>query len=298
MDYIYPTMDAKTRTLKVRLKFDNADERMKPNMYAKVSIFGTPLKKILTIPREAVIRSGHGERVVLAMGKGRFKAQKIRTGIESGGRVEILEGLEEGKSVVTSAQFLIDSQASLKGSLERMEEPKEKMAQTDQKDQIKSEEISSTGILRQIIADERKIKLFHAPIPELKWPTMTMDFQLQKGLAVPTWPAGTKVQFKLRKLDEFTFEISRITKREKTTHLFEATGVLRVVMDGENKVKITHDPIPALKWPTMTMDFPLAPGVEVANLVVGGKVRFTLRKSGEFSYQITAIQANAGSMDR
>ncbi|MBF0290370.1 MAG: efflux RND transporter periplasmic adaptor subunit, partial [SAR324 cluster bacterium] len=70
VDFIYPTLDPKTRTLKVRLRFDNPNENMKPNMYAKVSIFGKTNKQVLTIPNEAVIRSGHGERVMLALGKG------------------------------------------------------------------------------------------------------------------------------------------------------------------------------------------------------------------------------------
>lgn len=123
VDFIYPTLDAKTRTLQVRLQFDTPDKRIKPNMYAKVVIFAPPKENILTIPREAVIRSGRGERVVLALGEGRFKSRAIRTGMESEGMLEVLAGLESGEKVVTSAQFLIDSQASLKGSLDRMEGP-------------------------------------------------------------------------------------------------------------------------------------------------------------------------------
>ncbi|MBF0583111.1 MAG: efflux RND transporter periplasmic adaptor subunit [Magnetococcales bacterium] len=121
VDFIYPTLDPKTRTLQVRLQFDTPDKRIKPNMYAKVVIYAPPRKNMLTIPREAVIRSGRGERVVLALGEGRFKSRAVRTGLESGGLLELLGGLDEGDKVVTSAQFLIDSQASLKGSLDRME---------------------------------------------------------------------------------------------------------------------------------------------------------------------------------
>ncbi len=121
VDYIYPSLTPKTRTLKVRLRFENPDERMKPNMYAKVSIFGEPKEGVLAIPREAVIRSGKGERTILALGEGRFKARTIRVGMESDGLVEVLSGLEKGEKVVTSAQFLIDSQASLSGGLHAAE---------------------------------------------------------------------------------------------------------------------------------------------------------------------------------
>ena len=217
VDYIYPILTPKTRTLKVRLRFLNPEERMKPNMYAKVSIFGTPKKMVLAIPREAVIRSGKGERIILALGEGRYKARKIRTGMESDGLVEVLSGLEDGEKVVTSAQFLIDSQASLSGSLDRMEEAetgeqekKQQGLEDISKEKIQTSSIFSTGVLREIIADERKVKLSHEPIPALSWPAMTMDFELAKEVAVPTLSTGTKLQFEMRSVDEYTYEITKI----------------------------------------------------------------------------------------
>ena len=293
VDFIYPTLDPKTRTLKVRLQFDTPNKRMKPNMYAKVSIFAMPRKNILTIPREAVIRSGRGERVVLALGDGRFKARPIRTGLESAGLVEVLSGLKAGEMVVTSAQFLIDSQASLKGSLDRMDafSPVEK-TQKNQKT-TKNNTIKSMGILRHIMADERKIKLTHEPIPALKWPAMTMDFVLADGVDIPHWQVSTKVHFELRQLDEFTFEIVHISRIGGDAPLYDGTGIIRQVMVDEHKVKISHNPIPALQWPTMTMDFALAAEVSVAALKPGQTVSFRLKKRGEGDFQITAIQASS-----
>ncbi|MBI2969966.1 MAG: efflux RND transporter periplasmic adaptor subunit [Gammaproteobacteria bacterium] len=121
VDYIYPSLDPVTRTLKVRLKFDNPGELLKPNMFAHVAILASPRADVLTAPRDAVIRDGAGERVVLALGSGRFAPRDVVTGVESGERVEILEGLAEGEDVVVSAQFLLDSEASLKASFRRME---------------------------------------------------------------------------------------------------------------------------------------------------------------------------------
>ena len=122
VEYIYPTLDPKTRTLKVRLQFDNPDEALKPNMYAHVSIYGGAKENILTMPREALIRTGNEQRVIVDLGNGRFAARKIKAGIESGDWVEVIEGINENDNVVVSGQFLIDSEASLKASLVRMQE--------------------------------------------------------------------------------------------------------------------------------------------------------------------------------
>ncbi len=120
VEYIYPSLNPKTRTLKVRLRFDNPQERLKPNMYADVTLYGGPKQDVLYIPREGLIRTGNQQRVILFLGEGRFRAQTVVAGMESGGLVEIASGLEEGDKVVISGQFLIDSEASLKASLMRM----------------------------------------------------------------------------------------------------------------------------------------------------------------------------------
>ena len=122
VEYIYPSLDPKTRTLKVRLQFENPDEKLKPNMYAHVSIYGGARKNVLIIPREALIRTGKQQRVIVSLGEGRFAPRIVIAGIESGDWVEVIEGLSEDEEVVVSGQFLIDSEASLKASLMRMQE--------------------------------------------------------------------------------------------------------------------------------------------------------------------------------
>ena len=120
VEYIYPDLDPKTRTLKVRLRFDNPDESLKPNMYANIKIFGGPKEDTIVIPVEALIRTGREERVIISLGEGRFEARTVTAGIESGDFVEILQGVASGDEVVTSGQFLIDSEASMRASLMRM----------------------------------------------------------------------------------------------------------------------------------------------------------------------------------
>lgn len=120
VEYIYPSIDAKTRSLKVRLKFDNADMALKPNMYADVRILASPKKDVLTIPREAVIQIGKEQRVIVALGDGKFIPMPVSTGLETDDIVEIVSGVREGDEVVVSSQFLIDSEASVKAALMKM----------------------------------------------------------------------------------------------------------------------------------------------------------------------------------
>ena len=121
VDYVYPELDPKTRTLKVRLRFDNEGETLRPNMFARVVIDGSAIDNIVHVPREAVIRGGSSSRVVVALGDGKFQSREVLIGIESGDRVAIRRGLEAGERVVTSAQFLIDSESNIDAALQRME---------------------------------------------------------------------------------------------------------------------------------------------------------------------------------
>jgi Cu(I)/Ag(I) efflux system membrane fusion protein len=126
VEYIYPNLDPETHTLKVRMRFDNADEVLKPNMLAEIAIFGGPKHDVLAIPREALIETGKQQRVVVARGEGRFQPRSVAIGVERGDWVEILHGLDESDYVVVSGQFLIDSESSLQASLshfERAEDP-------------------------------------------------------------------------------------------------------------------------------------------------------------------------------
>jgi len=129
VEYIYPSLDPKTRTLKVRLRFENPDEGLKPNMYANVRIFGGPKENIVVIPLEGLIRTGREERVIIDLGEGRFEARDVVSGIESGDYVEIIQGVDEGEHVVTSGQFLIDSEASMRAGIKRMHKPAGEMAE-------------------------------------------------------------------------------------------------------------------------------------------------------------------------
>ena len=121
IDYIYPELDPATRTLRVRIRLENADARLRPNMFGRVRIEGRGTGPIVHVPRQAVIRSGHDSRVVVDLGGGRFAARRVRLGIESGDRIAVRSGLEAGERVVVSGQFLIDSESNVGSALARMD---------------------------------------------------------------------------------------------------------------------------------------------------------------------------------
>lgn len=120
VDYIYPQLNAKTRTQRLRVELANADTQLKPDMYANLIINNPGHNMVLAIPKQALIRLGDSNRVVLSLGKGRFKSVAVTTGAENSKWVEIKSGLKAGDEIVTSSQFLIDSESSLKIGLDRI----------------------------------------------------------------------------------------------------------------------------------------------------------------------------------
>jgi Cu(I)/Ag(I) efflux system membrane fusion protein len=116
---VYPTLDPKTRTAKVRFELDNEEEKLKPDMYANVEL-GVDLGTRLSIPQEAIIESGQKQVVFLHHGDGKLEARSIKTGVKTGEWSEVREGLKEGDHVVTSANFLIDSESRLKSAVDSM----------------------------------------------------------------------------------------------------------------------------------------------------------------------------------
>ena len=191
VEYVYPSLNPKTRTLKARLHFDNPDEALKPNMFADVTIYGGAKKDITVIPREALIRTGSEERVVLSLGEGRYQPRKVTAGIESGDWVEILSGLEVGETVVTSGQFLIDSEASIKASLQRM------TAAAGDTKAMAPKKIMGSGVLKEVLPTESKVNMAHDPIPALGWPDMVMYFKVKPEVDLTGFTADEKVEFEL-----------------------------------------------------------------------------------------------------
>lgn len=120
IDYIYPEVDPKRRTTNVRIILNNTDGALKPNMYAHVRLVNHSHTPTLQVPAESVIRTGSEDRVVMTDGDGRFKSVAVTLGRVNNQYIEIKQGLQAGDQIVSSAQFLIDSESNIDSDLKRM----------------------------------------------------------------------------------------------------------------------------------------------------------------------------------
>lgn len=120
VEYIYPYLDAKTRTNKLRIRLDNREGLLKPDMYADVEVATATRAAAVVVPAEAVVRSGERERVFVQRAPGAFEPRVVTLGVGADGKVEIVRGVDAGEVVVTSAQFLIDSESSIREAAAKM----------------------------------------------------------------------------------------------------------------------------------------------------------------------------------
>jgi Cu(I)/Ag(I) efflux system membrane fusion protein len=184
VDYLYPTVNASTRTHPVRIVLANPKLELKPGMFAKVTLYGGKGEEAVLVPSEAVITTGKRSLVLVAQDAGHFKPVQVQTGMESGGQTAILAGLDGGEQVVTSGQFLIESEANLKGVLDKMQPPGPKIHH-------------GTGRITKVDAKTGELEMKHEPIPSLKWPGMTMEFEVKDPAILEGLKVGEQVDFDL-----------------------------------------------------------------------------------------------------
>ena len=204
VDYVYPELDPVARTLRARLRFDNSSQALRPNMFARITIFGSETEPVVHVPREALIRGGAVDRVVVALGGGRFRAQPVDVGIESGDRVEIRDGLEAGDLIVTSGQFLIDSESNIESALIRMD---------DQAAPELTGRVRIGAVVRGTDADMSRVTLQHDPVPEWSWPAMTMSFDVDDASMVEGLDEGQSIEIVIEKLADGRHRITDIFPR-------------------------------------------------------------------------------------
>lgn len=222
VDYIYPTLDAKTRTLRVRIRFNNKDGLLKPNMFSRLTIRSSFNTESLFVKREAIIRNGKMERVVKALGDGKFKSVAVKTGSENSEYIQIFKGLNENDKIVTSAQFLIDSESSLTASFQRMQEPMDMEMPMGDISSIKTKmepEISKDnqawvkGKVLAVMADEFKLKLQHEAVDSWGWPQMKMDFPVANSVNIKIFDISEKYNFLVEKHTNGSIQIIDFNKK-------------------------------------------------------------------------------------
>lgn len=210
VDYVYPILNAKTRTVKVRLRFDNKSKALKPNMFAQVVMHLLNDENSLLIPKEAVIRSGRFDRVVLALGDGRFKSIKVKIGRYDEDSAEILSGLDVGDRVVTSAQFLLDSESSKTSDFMRMAQREDSQAdRLMNSDPSSSNSVTVNGVINSVMVDHRMLNISREAIEAWGREAATLDFIVSEAIDLSNLTSGMKVQFTFH-LAEGEFVISDI----------------------------------------------------------------------------------------
>jgi Cu(I)/Ag(I) efflux system membrane fusion protein len=183
---ILPEVNPATRTLKARVELANPDGELKPGMFATVNFTPAARAEVLVVPSEAVIKTGKRSVVIVAQAEGRFAPVEVETGVEASGRTEIRSGLAAGQKVVVSGQFLIDSEASLRGAETRMSSGAQQQATHP-----------GTGTVRAVDAASGYVELDHDPIPSMQWPQMVMGFHAENKAELGALKEGDRVQFEV-----------------------------------------------------------------------------------------------------
>ncbi|MDO8932228.1 MAG: efflux RND transporter periplasmic adaptor subunit [Rhodocyclaceae bacterium] len=187
--YIYPTLNAATRTVPVRIELANPGGLLKPAMYASVELAVGASGKVATVPLSAVIDSGTRQVVLVQKAAGRYEPRAVKLGARSDDYVEVREGLNEGDQVVVAANFLIDAESNLKAALSGFGGPDA----TAPAAAGKPVSHRATGTLDAIDAKVGTVTITHGPVASLKWPGMTMDFVLANPALLGTHKPGAAI---------------------------------------------------------------------------------------------------------
>lgn len=282
VEHVYPSLDALTRTLRVRLVFDNSDGALRPNMFAHATIHAAPLADVLSVPAAAVIRSGQGQRVVRRIEAGGFDVVPVRTGVQAGDRVQVLDGLQAGDEVVVSGQFLIDSEANLDAEALRL-----KAAHPQGR---------TRAVINALDSAARRITLRHEAIQPmgeqgLSMPGMTMPFEL--AVDADGFEPGDRVEVVVRQPGPGRFEVVQLDALADQPHAGHDHAAMhgnaapaergeltrgRVVSIEPQRRRVTlqHEAIESVGMAAMTMPFAWAPALPIPDLEPGDEVRFSI----------------------
>jgi Cu(I)/Ag(I) efflux system membrane fusion protein len=205
---VLPEIDPDTRTIKARIELANPAGQLVPGMFATVRLRPAASSEVLLVPSEAVIQTGKRSIVVVEQADGQFQPVAIEPGAQANGQTEVRKGLQAGQKVVASGQFLIDSEASLKGQEARMEGPPQPGAPAPLPAAAASRTHHGLGKVESIGKDD--ITISHQPIPSLQWPAMTMAFKPPPTGLPHDIRVGSRVSFEVRGNDDGSYGIVRI----------------------------------------------------------------------------------------
>ena len=190
---ILPETNPDSRTIRVRVELPNPDGRLRPGLTAQVRLNRSTEQSVLWVPSEALIRTGRRVLVMLAEDAGRYRPVEVQLGQENEGKTVVLKGLQEGQHVVSSGQFLLDSEASLKGivasTLEMPAPPAAAAAFHEAEGQV-------------VQINSKDVTLAHGPFKTLGMPGMTMTFPLADPALMQRLKTGDKVRVSVSQTDD------------------------------------------------------------------------------------------------
>ncbi|EPF2929467.1 efflux RND transporter periplasmic adaptor subunit [Vibrio navarrensis] len=283
VDYVYPILDPKTRTLRMRLKFANPNGELKPNMFANITLQPVSDSEVLTVPKSSVIRSGGMTRVVLAEGEGKYRSARIETGREADDKVEVLQGLNQGDRIVTSAHFMLDSESSQSADLSRINGV-----------EAPAETAWAKGEITDLMTDHGMLTINHQPVPEWNWPGMTMNFNAAQGVDLTGLAKGQAIEFEMQKTDDGQYQIIAI-KADNSVIASEVwlSGDVSMLMADFGMVTLSHLPVAEWNWDSGEMNFSVGDEINLSGFEEGQKVRFLVAKEGS-DYQLKQLEAMGG----
>jgi RND family efflux transporter MFP subunit len=226
LSYVYPSLNAETRTVPVRLELANPGGLLKPGMFAQVELPAGSGAKVLTVPVSAVIDSGQRQMVLVQKGdaaSGRFEPRSVKLGARSDNYLQVLDGLTDGEQVVTSANFLIDAESNLKAAIAGFgaaaaDAPAQGASMSGMGNDANNAKGASNpvghhgeGKVEEWDAKTQTVTISHGPVASLKWPGMTMDFALaHSGLQKDLQP-GAAIRFEFVERGKGEWVITKAT---------------------------------------------------------------------------------------
>ena len=208
---LIPQVDPQTRTVTARIALENPGHKLFPGMYVALEFTGPTGEPTLVVPSEAIITTGERNVVIAAHEGGGFDVVNVTLGAEQDGQTAILAGLTEGQSIVLSGQFLIDSEASLKSTVNRLGTSSTPVAAVGVSPTTRH---LAQGTITAITPGS--ITISHGPVPPLHWPAMTMGFKPPAQGVPKELKVGDRVSFSFMAQDAGRFQIDGISALDRS----------------------------------------------------------------------------------
>ena len=274
---LLPEVDPTTRTIKARVVLDNPQGELTPGMFVNMQLAGKQINDALMVPTEALIRTGKRTLIMVNLENGSFRPVEVMTGHVTDDKTQIKKGLQEGEEIVVSGQFLVDSEASMSGLEARLIDD----------EATKTDDSPMSGMTMEVHQSEAQIEaingqiltLTHPDIPSLKWPGMTMDFELSPSLNPDELTVGDQIEIAFRLETGAAPLIVEIQPRSADPEIAMEVHQSEAQIEAINGqiLTLTHPNIPSLEWPGMTMDFELSSSLNPDELTVGEQIVIEFR---------------------